>query len=141
MAAATKQRPPKNDTTQTDWEGVQPPVLGTTQYDKVASSMIAIVLALILGVVILCTIWLTNRLSSSPQSTTADLVLVDLIGGDDGKTDETWKLDSPEEVVNDPSLTEEESKVTNIEEAIKPIVENTTFDKYGGGNRWWWRRR
>ena len=101
---------------------ISKPVMKTTGYDRVSSSMISICLGLIIGVVCLGVLWATNRIPKPPDP--VPLEFLDLGGGvEDGTPDETLELESPEPETDDPSLAEEESEETEIQEVLDNVVE------------------
>lgn len=82
----------------------------------------AVVLALIVAVVWLTIVWATSRISEPEAS--ADIELFELPGGDlQGAVDETLRLDSPEEVADDPALVDTPEEETQIEETIENVIE------------------
>lgn len=99
-----------------------PPVLESTKYELVTSGMMTVVFGLIVAVValgiILASIWVFDIDDSVP------LELIEMPGGyEDGAVDETLQLDSPEEESDDPSLAEEVSEDTEVEEVLDNVVE------------------
>jgi hypothetical protein len=99
-----------------------PPVLKTTQYEMVTSGMMAVVFGLIVAVVslgiLLASIWVFKTDDVVP------LELIEMPGGyEDGAVDETLQLDSPEDESDDPSLAEEISEDTEVEEVLDNVVE------------------
>lgn len=109
-------------TTKTAPERTKAPVLGVTRYDLVTSFMIAAVVGLVLAVTWLSVVWVTNR--PAAKSGAVPLELVEIPGGvADGAVDETLRLESPEEAVNDPSLAETLSEESEIEETLDNVIE------------------
>ena len=106
----------------TTLESKNKPVLSVTRYERVSSTLIAVVIALMLTVGMLFVIWLTNR--PKPPQSEAVLEVLELTGGaEDGAPDETLRIDSPEEVTPDPSIPEIPSDETQIAEAIESVIE------------------
>ncbi len=98
------------------------PVLGVTRYDNVRAFMLAIVLALVIGVVYLFILYL-SQLEPKVEDHVA-LELVEVPGGaEDGSPDETLKVDSPEPPTQDPSLTDVESEVTEMQETLDNVID------------------
>jgi len=84
--------------------------------------MIATVVGLLLAVVWLSVVWATNRRVA--KSGAVPLELIEIPGGvADGAVDETLRLDSLEDVVNDPSLAEILDDVSEIEETLDNVIE------------------
>ena len=98
------------------------PVMTTTRYDVVTSIMIATVGGLLLTVVTLVAIWLTNRI---PEPETPPMIeLLEIPGGfEDGAIDETLKVDSEEELSEDPAVTENPQEQTEIQEVLENVIE------------------
>ncbi len=98
------------------------PVLDVTQYDRVSSSMIAIVIGLVVAAIWLGVVWLTNRIPQGEN--VAPLELLELSGGKpDGALDETLNVESPEPETQDPSVAEEVDEQTEITEMLEQVVE------------------
>jgi hypothetical protein len=98
------------------------PVLKVTRYDLVTSTLIATVIGLAFTFCSLTAVWITNRLSKPDPS--VPLELLEMPGGfEDGAIDETLKLESPEDVVNDPSLADAPAEENEIEEMLENVVE------------------
>jgi len=98
------------------------PVMAVTRYEQVSSLLIAIAIAMILTTMILGALWAATL--ESDEGGPAEMELVELAGGvEDGQPDETLKVESPEEEIDDPALTEEETEETEIEEVFENVVE------------------
>ena len=98
------------------------PVLKVTKYDQVTSTLLAGIIGLALAFVSLTVVWITNRLST-PENI-VPLELLELPGGfEDGEPDETLKLDSPEDVIRDPSLADAPAEENEVEETLENVVE------------------
>jgi hypothetical protein len=97
-------------------------VLKVTRYDLVTATLIATVIGLAFTFCSLTAVWITNRLSKPDSS--VPLELLEMPGGfDDGAVEETLKLESPEDVVNDPSLADAPAEENEIEEMLENVVE------------------
>jgi hypothetical protein len=93
-----------------------------TAYDVVTAVMISAVVGLVATVVALVIIWLTN-LRPSPQ-TPPVLELLELPGGfEDGAIDETLKVDSEEELREDPAVADNPSEETEVMETLESVEE------------------
>ncbi|MFP6768623.1 MAG: hypothetical protein VB859_10660, partial [Planctomycetaceae bacterium] len=87
------------------------PVMAVTRYEQVSSLLIAIAIAMIVSTMILGALWAATL--ESDEGGPAEMELVELAGGvEDGQPDETLKVESPEEEIDDPALTEEETEET-----------------------------
>lgn len=105
-----------------DAERHPPPVLVVTRYDRVSSSMIAVVIALVMAVLCLSVVYVTNRRVETHDA--VPLEFVELPGGvEDGAIDETLQLNSPEAESSDPSLAEIPAEVSEIQEMLETVVE------------------
>jgi hypothetical protein len=115
--AATKMA--TSESTQPNRRG---PVLKVTQYDLVTSTLLASIIGLVVAFVSLTVVWVTNRLST-PENV-VPLELLELPGGfEDGVINETLKLDSPEDVIRDPSLADAPAEENEVEETLENVVE------------------
>lgn len=98
------------------------PVLRVTRYDRVASWLLALIVGCGLAVALLSMVWASNRLSRTEG--TAEMELVELAGGaDEGAVDETLRVDSPEEVIDDPSIKETPADEVQIEQTFENVIE------------------
>lgn len=98
------------------------PELRVTRYDRVSSSMMAVLVGLAVAVAVLTMVYVTNW--TSRADSTAELELIELAGGvPDGAVDETLRLDSPEEVRDDPAMALETTEEMQIEETIENVLE------------------
>lgn len=98
------------------------PVMTVTRYDIVNALMIAVVGGLAMTVITLVIIWLTNRI---PEPDAPPMLeLLELPGGfEDGAIDETLKVDSEEELREDPAVAETPSEQTEIQEMLDTVME------------------
>jgi len=98
------------------------PVMRETRYDLTSSLVIAAGLVLIGSVVLLVSIWLSNRL---PERTLAAVTMVAGAGmSDDGDIDESLFVESPEDPTDDPSLSNDQQE-TELEQVLENIVSAT----------------
>ena len=98
------------------------PVLTVTRYDLITAGMIAAVTALVITVVALIVVWLTNRIPEPPRPTHVELLVIPG-GSPDGAPDETLKVDSPEDVTDDPSVAQEPSEEIQLQEMLENVME------------------
>lgn len=104
-----------------------PPVLRETRYDLVTSFLMAVVLALALAVVWLLSLWMAARPARGTE--TVPLEIIEIPGGaEDGVVDETLRLDSPEDVSDDPSLAEipDDPEVAETLEDVIELADSAT---------------
>ncbi len=98
------------------------PVLTVTRYDNVRAFMLAIVVALVMGVVYLFVLYF-SQLEPTAEDHVA-LEIVEVSGGfEDGALDETLNVDSPDPPTQDASLTEVQSEVTEMQETLDNVIE------------------
>ena len=84
--------------------------------------MISIVIGLICATLVTLALYLSTV--QADEVGPAEMELIELAGGEeDGNPDETLKVESPEEEIEDPSLTDDESEETEIEEVFQNVVE------------------
>ena len=103
-------------------ELTKPPILRVTRYDLVSSFMIAVIVALVVSVIYLTVVWYSNRISK--PTVLPVLELIEIPGGvDDGSVDETLRVESPDDPLDDPSLEDAPDVETEIEEMIEHVVE------------------
>lgn len=121
VASAPSKRPRPSRGSERSAPGrVKPPVLKITRYDLVSSFMVAIVVGLVVTVVWVFLLWLANRPIKAEH--VAEMELIELGGVEDGAPDETLKVESPEDLTQDPSVVEAED-VSEVEELIETVVE------------------
>lgn len=98
------------------------PVLRETRFDLATAFLIALVLGLAGLLVWLTAVWLTNR---PPEvDSVVPVELVERPGGvEDGAIEETLKVESPEDISDDPSLAEFESDETEVQEMLDNVLE------------------
>lgn len=96
------------------------PVMKVTGFDRLSSGMIAIVLGLIVGVFAIVVWWATTR--PERQEFLVPMEMVEISGGaEDGAPDETLKIESPEDVSENPS--EDVLDETEVTEVVENVVE------------------
>ena len=97
-------------------------MMKVTRYEQVSSLMISIVIGLVFATFVTLALYLSTV--QAEEVGPAEMELIELAGGEeDGQPDETLKVESPEEEIEDPSLTEEETEETEIEEVFENVVE------------------
>ena len=98
------------------------PVMTVTRYDSVNAGMVTLVGGLAFTVITLVIIWLTNRI---PEPDAPPMLeLLELPGGfEDGAIDETLKVDSEEELREDPAVAETPTEETEIQEMLDTVME------------------
>jgi hypothetical protein len=102
-----------------------PPVIRVTQYDQVSSGMITIFAGLLALCALVILIWVSNQVPKPPEPVPVELL--ELPGGvADGSPDETLRVDSPEPERADASEAETPSEMTEIEQTLETVVENST---------------
>ncbi len=98
------------------------PVLKVTRFDLATALLIAAFLAIVGFVIWLTAVWLTNQ--PPAVDTTVPVELVEMPGGsEDGAIDETLKVESPEDVTDDPSLAEFVSEKQEVQEMLDNVLE------------------
>ncbi|MDA1013461.1 MAG: hypothetical protein O3A00_03285 [Planctomycetota bacterium] len=98
-----------------------------TRFDLVSSMMSAIAGGLVLAVLGLVLMWIFSR-PPSPAAT-GELELIELPGGEeDGAIDETLKVESPEELSQDPSLAndDQESEIAEVLDNVMEVSDKAT---------------
>ncbi len=112
-----------NSTTKKQQE-IYAPEMRVTQYDRVSSGMVAIVVGLVVALFVLVSAWLMNRIDDVES-----LVPVEMIefpgGVEDGAIDETLLVESPEDPVPDaaPEETDEEMEVEEVFESVTELAD------------------
>lgn len=100
----------------------QGPHIKLTRYDIAVSVMQTSALIAGLAFIVMLAIWLSNLLPT-PVSKKVELMPAGDGGWEDGTPDATPNVESPEDAVPDPSMANEETDVTQIEEVIEQVVE------------------
>jgi len=97
-------------------------MMRVTRYEQVSSMMISIVIGLIFATLVTLALYLSTV--QADEVGPAEMELIELAGGEeDGNPDETLKVESPEEEIEDPTLNEEDTEETEIEEVFENVVE------------------
>lgn len=98
------------------------PVTRVTLFERVSSGLLSTVVGLLLTVAVLAAIWAFNRPPTAESVTPVEFI--ELPGGEkDGAIDETLRVDSPEDVVEDASITEETTEDQQVEEVLENVLE------------------
>ncbi len=101
---------------------VRPPQIRLTRYDMVIGMLQTSALVAGLTFIAMVAIWLSNRLPP-PVSRKIEMLPAGDGGWEDGAPDATPNVESPEDAVPDPSVSNEESDVTEIEEVLEQVLE------------------
>ncbi len=96
------------------------PVIATTQYDIVSAIMIAALIGFILLTAWVTALWLANRRVQTEDDVPMELLI--LGGYEDGKPNETLKVESPEDPTDDPAVVDNPSENTEITETFENVV-------------------
>ena len=101
---------------------VRSPHIKTTAYDVTVSALSTSALFAVVTLIVMIVIWLSNLLPTAPRKQVIMLPPGD--GGyEDGDPNATPNVESPEDASDDPSLANEESDVTELEEIVEQVVE------------------
>lgn len=101
---------------------VRSPHIKLTKYDITISALSTMALFAVLTLIATIFIWLANLLPTTEKKQVIMLPPGD--GGfEDGDPNSTPNVESPEDASDDPSLANEESDVTELEEAIDQVLE------------------
>ena len=98
------------------------PHIKLTKYDVAVSVLQTSALCAGLAFIVMLCIWLSNLLPA-PVSRKVELMPAGDGGWEDGTPDATPKVDSPEDATVDPSMANEETDVTQLEEVVEQVVE------------------
>ncbi len=98
------------------------PHIKLTKYDVAVSILQTSALCAGLTFVVMLFIWLSNLLPA-PVSRKVELMPAGDGGWEDGTPDATPKVESPEDATVDPSMANEETDVTQLEEVVEQVVE------------------
>ncbi len=98
------------------------PHIKLTKYDIVVSTLITTATAAGLAFMVMVFIWLSNLLPS-PVSKQVTMLPAGDGGWEDGDPNATPNVDSPEDASLDPSVANEETDVTELEEVTEQVVE------------------
>lgn len=98
------------------------PVMKVTRYDRVSSFLIAVVASLVVGVLVVVSVWYSRRVP--PPSELVPLEILEVSGGfEDGDPEETWNLQSPEPEDPSASLVDEPTEQVAVQEVLENVVE------------------
>ena len=105
------------------------PVMRETRYDRTSAVGIALLLVLLGGVILLITVWASSFL---PVNYTPGVQMIIADGGfDDGEQDNSLDVESPEDLSDDPSLSNDQQD-TQLEQSLEKIMavtgEASTFN-------------
>lgn len=98
------------------------PHIKLTKYDVAVSILQTSALCAGLTFMVMLFIWLSNLLPA-PVSRKVELMPAGDGGWEDGTPDATPKVESPEDATVDPSMANEETDVTQLEEVVEQVVE------------------
>lgn len=98
------------------------PHIKLTKYDVAVSVLQTSALCAGLTFIVMLFIWLSNLLPA-PVSRKVELMPAGDGGWEDGTPDATPKVESPEDATVDPSMANEETDVTQLEEVVEQVVE------------------
>ena len=101
---------------------VRSPHIKLTKYDITVSALSTSALCAMLTLIVMIIIWLSNLLPS-PQKKQVIMLPPGDGGWEDGDPNATPNVESPEDASLDPSLANEETDVTELEEVVEQIVE------------------
>ena len=101
---------------------VRSPYIKMTKYDVVVSGLSTSAVCAVLALIVMIIIWLSNLLPS-PQKKQVIMLPPGDGGWEDGDPNATPDVESPEDASLDPSLANEETDVTELEEVTEQIVE------------------
>ena len=98
------------------------PQIKLTRYEVTISVLQTSGMIAILTFLVMLMIWLSNLLPA-PISKKVELMPAGDGGWEDGSPDATPNVESPEDAVPDPSMANEETDVTQLEEVLEQVVE------------------
>jgi len=98
------------------------PHIKLTKYDVAVSTLITTATCAGLAFMVMVFIWLSNLLPS-PVSREVTMLPAGDGGWEDGDPDATPNVESPEDATLDPSLANEETEVTELEEVTEQVIE------------------
>ncbi|MFQ5731454.1 MAG: hypothetical protein ACE5KM_05825 [Planctomycetaceae bacterium] len=96
------------------------PVLKETRYDLVSAFIIAMVIGMTLLTLWVFALWLASRPAGTDED--IDVTLLQLGGYEDGRPNETLKVESPEDPTEDPSVVDTDDEA-ELEETLENVVE------------------
>ena len=98
------------------------PHIKLTKYDVAVSTLITTATCAGLAFVVMVFIWLSNLLPA-PESKAVTMLPAGDGGWEDGDPNATPNVESPEDAALDPSLANEETDVTELEEVVEQVTE------------------
>jgi hypothetical protein len=98
------------------------PHIKLTKYDAVVTTLITSATCAVLAFIVMVFIWLSNLLPS-PVSKQVTMMPAGDGGWEDGDPNATPNVESPEDASLDPSLANEETDVTELEEVTEQVIE------------------
>lgn len=101
---------------------VRSPHIKLTKYDVTVSALSTMALFAVLTLIVMICIWLSNLLPT-PQKKQVIMLPPGDGGFEDGDPNATPNVESPEDASDDPSLANEETDVTELEEVVEQVVE------------------
>ncbi len=101
---------------------VRSPHIKLTKYDITVSALSTTALCAVLTLIVMIIIWLSNLLPT-PQKKQVIMLPPGDGGWEDGDPNATPNVESPEDATLDPSVANEETDVTELEEVTEQIVE------------------
>lgn len=101
---------------------VRSPHIKLTKYDVAVSALSTSALCAVLALIVMIFIWLSNLLPT-PQKKQVIMLPPGDGGYEDGEPNATPNVESPEDVSFDPSLANEETDVTELEEIVEQFVD------------------
>ena len=98
------------------------PHIKLTKYDVAVSTLITTATCAGLAFIVMVFIWLSNLLPA-PESKAVTMLPSGDGGWEDGDPNATPNVESPEDAAMDPSLANEETDVTELEEVVEQVTE------------------
>lgn len=98
------------------------PHIKLTKYDVAVSTLITTATCAGLAFIVMVFIWLSNLLPA-PENKTVTMLPAGDGGWEDGDPNATPNVESPEDAAMDPSLANEETDVTELEEVVEQVTE------------------
>ena len=98
------------------------PHIKLTKYDITVSALSTTALCALLTLIVMIFIWLSNLLPS-PQKKQVVMLPPGDGGWEDGDPNATPDVESPDDAIDDPSLANEETDVTELEEVVEQMID------------------
>lgn len=98
------------------------PHIKTTKYDVAIAALTTSAMFAVVALIVMIIIWLSNLLPS-PQKKQVIMLPPGDGGYEDGDPNATPNVESPEDASDDPSLANEETDVTELEEVVEQVVD------------------